>query len=202
LATNRSATTARLWLRITVNVAPVNWRARWASGQGSKALHKTKRVWQRLRSEWGTLDADASDPATSIPSIFTGERSSGSICELRFVPATHPDAAVLVRPVDLWTRRYGTEFLPLSARVALPTTPQAQHQIEWPDLNRNRWPVVSESAGRFDPFAAPSANGRNLRTAAVHGVVFARHHSPLCDARITFAENPLADEGLGVMGLD
>jgi hypothetical protein len=28
----------------------------------------------------------------------------------------------------------------------LPTTPQAQHQIKWPDLNRNRWPVVSESA--------------------------------------------------------
>ena len=60
--------------------------------------------------------------------------------------AGHPDAAVLVRPVDLWTRRYGTELLPLSARVALPTSPQAQHQIKWPDLNRNRWPVVSKSA--------------------------------------------------------
>jgi hypothetical protein len=59
--------------------------------------------------------------------------------------AGHRDEAVLVRPVDLWTRRYGTEFLPLSARVALPTAPQAQHQIKWPDLNRNRWPVVSST---------------------------------------------------------
>src|SRR5208282_518995 len=30
--------------------------------------------------------------------------------------------------------------------VALPTSPQAQHQSKWPDLNRNGWPVLSESA--------------------------------------------------------
>ena len=41
-----------------------------------------------------------------------------------------------------------------------------------------------------------------LGTAAVHGVVFARQQSPSRDARTRFAEDPPADEGLGVMGLD
>ena len=58
----------------------------------------------------------------------------------------HLNTAVLVRPVDLWTRRYRYDLAWLLTRVALPTSPQAQHQSKWPDLNRNRWPVLSESA--------------------------------------------------------
>ena len=56
------------------------------------------------------------------------------------------NTAVLVRPVDLWTRRYRYNSAWLLTMVALPTSPQAQHQSKWPDLNRNRWPVLSESA--------------------------------------------------------
>ena len=56
------------------------------------------------------------------------------------------NTAVLVRPVDLWTRRYRYDSAWLLTMVALPTSPQAQHQSKWPDLNRNRWPVLSESA--------------------------------------------------------
>ena len=54
------------------------------------------------------------------------------------------NTAVLVRPVDLWTRRYRYNSAWLLTMVALPTSPQAQHQSKWPDLNRNRWPVLSE----------------------------------------------------------
>ena len=59
------------------------------------------------------------------------------------------NTAVLVRPVDLWTRRYRYDSAWLLTMVALPTSPQAQHQSKWPDLNRNRWPVLSESARAF-----------------------------------------------------
>ena len=52
------------------------------------------------------------------------------------------NTAVLVRPVDLWTRRYRYDLAWLLTMVALPTSPQAQHQSKWPDLNRNRWPVL------------------------------------------------------------
>ena len=64
------------------------------------------------------------------------------------------NTAVLVRPVDLWTRRYRYDLAWLLTMVALPTSPQAQHQSKWPDLNRNRWPVLSESAPAMVAFLA------------------------------------------------
>ena len=104
-------------------------RGRVTRGRGSAhrlqgPAHRKREVYRQIHPYLPNCDLPVERGPSSNPLLCRGPHDQARL---------EPVNGVCVRSVR-------------DSLVALPTSPQAQHQSKWPDLNRNRWPVLSESA--------------------------------------------------------